>query len=136
MSAHVHFEQLVEEVRASFPQSQTIWATEQPLRFFLDGVSIPMEPFIEAHKPFWMTVTPSQIPADGVAAALLQIIHPARANLTVTIRLTQHDITWEEQIALDASGTGELDISAETPGEVRIDTPIALVRESILASPI
>jgi hypothetical protein len=136
MSTQIHFEQLVEEVRASFPQSQTIWATEQPLQFTLDGMSHPVAPYLEAHKPFWMTVTPSQIPADGVTPSLLQIIHPARANLTVTIRLSQHDITWEEEIPLDASGIGELDIVAETPGEIRIDTQSALVRGSILATPI
>ncbi len=136
MSTQIHFEQLVEEVRASFPQTQTLWATERPLQFTLDGVSIPMEPYLEAHKPFWMTITPSQIPADGLSTALLQIIHPARANLTVTIRLTQHGFLQEEEVTLNASGFGELDIAAETPGEILIESPGAFVRGSILANTI
>ncbi len=133
MPTPVHFEQLVEEVRASFPHSQTIWASEQPLQFTMDGVTIPMEPFIEAHKPFWMTITPSQIPADGVTTALLKLIHPARANLVVTIRLIQHEVVWEESLTLDELGVAELEIAAETPGEIRVESPDAFVRGSILA---
>ncbi len=131
MSSQIHFEQLVEEVRASYPQAQTIWATEQPLAFSSDGVAVPLESLMAAHQPLWITVTPSEIPADGVTAAILRIVHPARANLAVTIRLTQANIERLEEITLDSSGMAEMEIAADSPGDILIETPHAPVREII-----
>jgi hypothetical protein len=53
MPPQVHFEQLSEELRRAHPQAQTVWATESPLTFQVDGSPVQLNGFLASHRPTW-----------------------------------------------------------------------------------
>jgi hypothetical protein len=129
MTQLIHFEQFSEELRYMYPQANTIWATENPLEFVVDGSPVALAGLLATHQPTWLSASPSSIPADGNAFSVVRVNSPVQPGQVLQIRFSQENQTWMEEVTLDPSGKGEIEIATETAGEIIVevmDTPVHL----------
>jgi len=129
MTQPIHFEQLSEELRNTYPQAKTIWATEYPLEFVVDGSPVALADLLATHHPIWLSASQPSIPADGVTVSIVRVTSPVQPNQVLQLRFRQENQTWMEDVILDSSGIGEIELAAETAGEIRVevvDTPVHL----------
>jgi len=131
----IHFEQLIEEIRLANPGAQTIWGTESPLAVFLDSTPLDLAPYLQAHHPAWLTVTPASLIANGLTSVVVHAHYPAFANLQMPIRLRQGQTTLTETIPLDQQGKGDLELSTQTLSEIIVELVTIPVRISIPVLP-
>ena len=120
MEKSIHFEQLIEEVRAANPQAQTIWVTENPLSLAADDAALAPEPYLHAHQPAWLTVSSASLVADGLTTVTVHACFPACARQPVRILLRQGATTLEETLALDDSGEGDIEICTATAADIQV----------------
>ena len=131
MQKTIHFEQLMEEVRAANPSITQIWGTEQPLEIWAEGVKLDLRTVLAAHQPMWITANPAVIPADGLTPAVVQIESAQRADQTIDLHLQHGEAGLVESIQLDPTGRGEIEVVSTTPGEIQLWIGSVLVRTII-----
>ncbi len=138
MNPEIHFEQLIEEIRAANPQAETICATEVPLAVMLDDTPLDLQPYLQVHKPVWLNISPASLIADGLTSVTVHAQVRALSNLQVTITLKQGETSLEQVIPLDGQGDGEIDISTQTCADIlvtvndkftRVNIPVVAVEE-------
>jgi hypothetical protein len=129
MTQPIHFEQFSEELRHLYPIANTIWATEDPLEFVVDGSPVQLTDPLAAHLPTWMSASPLTIPADGSTFSVVRVTSPIQPGQVLRLRFSQENQAWLEDVTLDPNGIGEIEIAAETAGEIHVevmDTPVHL----------
>lgn len=131
MNPEIHFEQLIEEIRAANPQANTICATEVPLEVMLDDTPLNLQPYLQVHEPVWLNISPASLRADGLTSVGVHAQFRAFANLQVTITLKQGETSIEQVIPLDGQGEGEIEVSTQTCADILVSVNDKFTRVNI-----
>lgn len=120
MTTEIHFEQLMEEAWAQYPQSQHICGTEKPLKLWLDGRLLDPSELIEYHKPVFIQAIPARIPADSQTVSRITIRSLPLAGQELNLTIRQGQMSRSQVVTLDSDGSAELEICTAQTGFITV----------------